>query len=34
VLTPAGKALLPERKAELEVFLRDLRAQTEDFSTL
>jgi len=34
VLTPAGKAMLPERKAELEAFLRDLREQTEDFSTL
>lgn len=34
VLTPAGKAILPERKAELEAFLRDLREQTEDFSTL
>ncbi len=34
VLTPAGKAMLPERKAELETYLRDLREQTEGFSTL
>jgi len=34
VLTPAGKAMLPECKAELETFLRDLREQTENFSTL
>lgn len=34
VISPAGKALLPERLRELEEFLRNLRAQTADFRTL
>lgn len=34
VVSPAGKALLPERLRELEEFLRSLRAQTADFRTL
>jgi HD superfamily phosphohydrolase YqeK len=34
VLSPAGRALLPERRAELEKFLNDLRQETEQLRTL
>lgn len=34
VLSPAGRALLPARKAELAEFLKDLRAETDDLKTL
>ena len=34
VLSPAGRARVPERKAELEKFLADLRRETEDLHTL
>lgn len=34
VLSPAGKALMPGRKAELEAFLRQLGAETEGLATL
>jgi hypothetical protein len=34
VLSPAGRARVPERKAELEKFLADLRRETEDLRTL
>jgi hypothetical protein len=34
VLSPAGRALVPERKAELEKFLSDLKRQSEDLRTL
>jgi len=34
VLSPAGKARLPARKAELEAFLRQLRIETEGLATL
>jgi hypothetical protein len=34
VLTPAGRALLPGRKAELERFLRSLRNETDNLRTL
>ncbi|KQX25604.1 MULTISPECIES: HD domain-containing protein [unclassified Sphingomonas] len=34
VLSPAGKALLPGRKAELEAFLRELKAETEGLAAL
>ncbi|MES2498835.1 MAG: HD domain-containing protein [Pseudomonadota bacterium] len=34
VLSPAGKALLPTRKTELEAYLRDLKAETEELATL
>jgi hypothetical protein len=34
VLSPAGRARVAERKAELERFLQSLRAQTNGFSTL
>src|SRR5271169_5175532 len=34
VLPPAGPARVPERKAELEKFLADLRRETEDLRTL
>jgi hypothetical protein len=34
VLSPAGRARVPERKAELDKFLADLRHETEDFRTL
>ena len=34
VLSPAGKALVPGRKAELETFLRALKAETDDLTTL
>jgi hypothetical protein len=34
VLSPAGKALVPPRKAELEEFLQQLRRETENLKTL
>jgi uncharacterized protein len=34
VLSPAGRARVPERKAELDKFLADLRHETEDLRTL
>src|SRR5271166_3602926 len=34
VLSPAGRARVPERKAELEKFLADLRRETDDLRTL
>jgi uncharacterized protein len=34
VLSPAGRARVPERKAELEKFLADLRRETDDFRSL
>jgi uncharacterized protein len=34
VLSPAGRARVPERKAELEKFLADLRRETVDFRSL
>ena len=34
VLSPAGKALLPARKAGLEQFLKELRRETENLKTL
>jgi HD superfamily phosphodiesterase len=34
VLSPAGRARVPERKAELEKFLADLKRETDDFHTL
>jgi HD superfamily phosphodiesterase len=34
VLSPAGRARVPERKAELEKFLADLKRETNDLRTL
>jgi HD superfamily phosphodiesterase len=34
VLSPAGKALMPARRVELETFLRDLRRETDNLKTL
>ncbi|MEP6883286.1 MAG: HD domain-containing protein [Gammaproteobacteria bacterium] len=34
VLSPAGRALVPARKAELEAFLKELRHETENLKTL
>lgn len=34
VLTPAGRTRLPQRKAELEQFLKDLRRESENLRTL
>ena len=34
VFSPAGRARVPERKAELEKFLADLRRETDDLRTL
>jgi HD superfamily phosphodiesterase len=34
VLSPAGRARVPERKAELEKFLSDLKRESEDLRTL
>ncbi len=34
VLSPAGKALVPARKAELERFLKELKHETENLKTL
>jgi HD superfamily phosphodiesterase len=34
VLSPAGRARLPQRQAELERFLKDLKRESDDFRTL
>ena len=34
VLSPAGKAMVPPRKAELEAFLKDLRRESDGLRTL
>jgi hypothetical protein len=34
VLSPAGRARVPERREQLETFLRELRQQSDDFRTL
>jgi HD superfamily phosphodiesterase len=34
VFSPAGKAMVPARKAELEAYLKDLRRESEDLRTL
>ncbi|HXC07854.1 MAG TPA: HD domain-containing protein [Steroidobacteraceae bacterium] len=34
VFSPAGKAMVPTRKAELEAYLRDLRRESQDLQTL
>jgi hypothetical protein len=34
VFSPAGKAMVPSRKAELEAFLEELRRESADFRTL
>jgi len=34
VLSPAGKAMVPARKAELETYLKDLRRESENLKTL
>ena len=34
VLSPAGRALVPERRAELEKFLSDLKRETDELRTL
>jgi uncharacterized protein len=34
VLSPGGRALLPERTAQLKQFLKDLRRETDDFRKL
>jgi uncharacterized protein len=34
ILSPAGRARIPERKAELEKFLADLKRETDDLRTL
>jgi uncharacterized protein len=34
VLSPAGKALLPQRQAELEKFMSDLSRETQQYTTL
>jgi HD superfamily phosphodiesterase len=34
VLSPAGKAMMPARRAELEQFLKELRRETENLQTL
>jgi hypothetical protein len=34
VLSPAGRSRVPQRKAELETFLRDLRRESDNLSTL
>jgi HD superfamily phosphodiesterase len=34
VLSPAGKLRVPERKAQLEIFLKQLREQTDNLRTL
>jgi HD superfamily phosphodiesterase len=34
VLSPAGKAMVPPRKAELEAFLKDLRRESDNLRTL
>jgi HD superfamily phosphodiesterase len=34
VLTPAGRRLLPARRAQLERFLRELRSETDELRSL
>jgi HD superfamily phosphodiesterase len=34
VLSPAGRAMVPARQAELEAFLKDLRSESENLKTL
>jgi len=34
VVSPAGRAMMPQRKAELEQFLKDLRRESDNLSTL
>jgi hypothetical protein len=34
VLSPAGRAMVPQRQAELEAFLKDLRRESENLKTL
>ena len=34
VLSPAGRARIPQRKAELEKFLTDLKRESDDLRTL
>src|SRR5277367_4494146 len=34
VFSPAGKAMVPSRKAELETYLKDLRRESQDLQTL
>jgi HD superfamily phosphodiesterase len=34
VLSPAGKAVVPARQAELEAYLKDLRRESENLKTL
>jgi HD superfamily phosphodiesterase len=34
VLSPAGKAMLPRRRAETEAFLKELRSESDDLKTL
>ncbi|MGC1521954.1 MAG: HD domain-containing protein, partial [Steroidobacteraceae bacterium] len=34
VFSPAGKAMVPARKAELETYLKDLRRETQELRTL
>ena len=34
VLSPAGRAMVPPRQAELEAFLKDLRRESENLKTL
>jgi hypothetical protein len=34
VFSPAGKAMVPARKAELEAYLKDLRRESQDLQTL
>jgi len=34
VFSPAGKAMVPARKAELETYLKDLRRESQDLQTL
>jgi hypothetical protein len=34
VLSPAGKAMVPARKSELEVYLKELRAESDNLRTL
>jgi len=34
VLSPAGRAMVPPRQAELAAFLKDLRRESENLRTL
>jgi hypothetical protein len=34
VVSPAGRAMMPQRKAELEQFLKDLRRESDNLRTL